>query len=156
MEMNFTPAVPPPFVHPMTSLPATPTHSVRKYGFFSEPTRRRQVAKYMKIRQLKRRGHFLVTDMECRLYQNSAFHKDMILDGYLEKRMWTFAECLGHYFAKLMSWTFAKLPGHLLRWPGHAKVIQRLGHLVNPHVSRLSLCTHSGYQDPGHKQHRVT
>jgi len=45
MKMNFTLAVAPPFVHPMTSLPATPTHSVRKYGFFSEPARRRQVAK---------------------------------------------------------------------------------------------------------------
>ena len=44
--MNFTLAVAPPFVHPMTSLPATPTHSVRKYGFLSEPTRQRQVAKY--------------------------------------------------------------------------------------------------------------
>ena len=45
-KMNFTIAVAPPFVHPMTSLPAMPTHSVRKYGFFSEPTWRRQVAKY--------------------------------------------------------------------------------------------------------------
>ena len=45
MKMNFTLAVAPPFVHPMTSLPVTPTHSVRKYGFFSEPTPRRQVAK---------------------------------------------------------------------------------------------------------------
>jgi len=46
MKMNFTITVAPPFVHPMASLPATPTHSVRKYGFFSEPTRQRQVAKY--------------------------------------------------------------------------------------------------------------
>ena len=46
IKMNFTLAVAPPFVHPMTSLPATPTHSVRKYGFLSEPTRQRQVAKY--------------------------------------------------------------------------------------------------------------
>jgi len=46
MNMNFTIAVAPPFVHPMTSLPAMPTHSVRKYGFISEPTRQRQVAKY--------------------------------------------------------------------------------------------------------------
>jgi len=46
VKMNFTIAVAPPFVHPMTSLPAMPTHSVRKYGFFSEPTWRRQVAKY--------------------------------------------------------------------------------------------------------------
>ena len=45
MKMNFTTAVGPPFVHAMTSLPATPTHSFRKYGFFSEPTRRRQMAK---------------------------------------------------------------------------------------------------------------
>ena len=42
MKMNFTIAVAPPTVHPMTSLPATPTQTVRKYGFFSEPTRRRQ------------------------------------------------------------------------------------------------------------------
>ena len=46
MKMNFTIAVAPPSVHPMMSLPTTPTHSVQKYGFFSEPTRRRQVAKY--------------------------------------------------------------------------------------------------------------
>ena len=46
MKMNFTTAVAPPFVHPMTSLPAMPTHSVQKYGFIGEPTRRRQVAKY--------------------------------------------------------------------------------------------------------------
>ena len=46
MKMNFTVAVAPPFVHPMTSLPATPNHSVGKYGFLSEPTWRRQVAKY--------------------------------------------------------------------------------------------------------------
>ena len=53
MKMNFTVTVAPPFVHPMTSLPATPTHSVQKYGFFGEPTRRRQVAQY---RNLKRCG----------------------------------------------------------------------------------------------------
>ena len=46
MKMNFTLAVAPPFVHPMTSLLATSTHSVRKYGFFSEPHRGRQVVKY--------------------------------------------------------------------------------------------------------------
>jgi len=46
MKMNFTLAVAPPYVHLMMSLPAMPTHSVWKYGFFSEPTRRRQVAKY--------------------------------------------------------------------------------------------------------------
>ena len=46
MKMNFIIAVAPPFVIPMTSLPAMPTHSVQKYGFFSEPTRWRQVAKY--------------------------------------------------------------------------------------------------------------
>ena len=51
MKMNFTTAVAPPFVHPMTSLPATPTYSVRKYGFFSEPTRRRQVAKYCNLKR---------------------------------------------------------------------------------------------------------
>jgi len=44
MKMNFTLAVAPPFGHSMTSLPATPTHSVRKYDFFSEPTWQRQVA----------------------------------------------------------------------------------------------------------------
>ena len=42
MKMNFTLAVAPPFMHAMMSLPATPTHSVRKYGFLSEPTWRRQ------------------------------------------------------------------------------------------------------------------
>ena len=51
MEMNFTIAVAPPFVHPMTSLPAMPTHSVRKYGFFNEPTWRRQVAKYGNLKR---------------------------------------------------------------------------------------------------------
>ena len=51
MKMNFTIAVAPPFVHPMTSLPATPTHSVRKYGFLSEPTRQRQVAKYGNLKR---------------------------------------------------------------------------------------------------------
>ena len=51
MKMNFTLAVAPPFVHPMTSLPAMPTHSVWKYGFFSEPTWPRQVAKYGKLKR---------------------------------------------------------------------------------------------------------
>ena len=51
MKMNFTIAVAPPFVHPMTSLPATPTHFVRKYSFFSEPTLRRQVAKYGNLKR---------------------------------------------------------------------------------------------------------
>ena len=51
MKMNFTIAVAPPFVHPMMSLPATPTHSVWKYGFFSEPARRRQVAKYGNLKR---------------------------------------------------------------------------------------------------------
>jgi len=32
--------------------------------------------------------------MGCRLCQNPTFHEDIILDGYLEKRMWTFAKCL--------------------------------------------------------------
>jgi len=43
MKMIFTIAVAPSFVHPMTSLPAMPTHSVLKYGFFTEPTWWRQV-----------------------------------------------------------------------------------------------------------------
>ena len=62
MKMNFTLAVAPPFVHPMTSLPATatPTHSVRKYGFFSEPTWHRQVAKYGNLKRCE--SHFLVTE----------------------------------------------------------------------------------------------
>jgi len=51
MKMNFTLAVAPPFVHPMTSLPATPTCSVQKYGYFSEPTRWRQVAKYGNLKR---------------------------------------------------------------------------------------------------------
>jgi len=50
MKINFTIAVAPPFVHPMTSFPATPTHSVWKYGFFSEATWQRQVAKYIKLK----------------------------------------------------------------------------------------------------------
>ena len=45
MKMNFILSVAPPSVHSMTSLPAMPTHSVWKYGFFSEPARQRQVAK---------------------------------------------------------------------------------------------------------------
>ena len=49
---NFTTAIAPPFVHPITSLPATPTHSVQKYGFFSQPTRWRQVAKYSNLKTL--------------------------------------------------------------------------------------------------------
>ena len=32
------------------------------------------------------------TVMGCRLCQNPTFHEDMILDGYLEKWMWTFAK----------------------------------------------------------------
>ena len=51
MKMNLTIAVAPPFVHPMTSLSAMPTHSVRKYGFFSEPTQWRQVAKYGNLKR---------------------------------------------------------------------------------------------------------
>ena len=50
MKVNFTLAVAPPFVHPMMSLPAMPTHSVQKYGFFSEPAWRRQVAKYSNLK----------------------------------------------------------------------------------------------------------
>ena len=50
MKMNFKLAVAPPFVHPMTSLPAMPTHFVRKYGF-SEPARRRRVAKYGNLKR---------------------------------------------------------------------------------------------------------
>jgi len=51
MKMYFTIAVAPPFVQPMTSLLVMPTHSVRKYGFFSEPTRRRRVAKYGNLKR---------------------------------------------------------------------------------------------------------
>ena len=54
-------AVAPPFVHPMTSLAAMPTHSVRKYGFISEPTRWRQVAKYSNLNRCESLCHFLVT-----------------------------------------------------------------------------------------------
>ena len=43
--MNFNLAVASPLVYPMTSLSATPTHSLRQYGFFSEPPRRRQMPK---------------------------------------------------------------------------------------------------------------
>ena len=56
MKMNFTVAVAPPFVHPMASPPATPTHSVWKYGFFSEPTRWRQVAKYGNLKRCESRA----------------------------------------------------------------------------------------------------
>jgi len=48
MKMNLAIPVAPPFVHPMTSLLATPTHSVQKYGL---PTRRRQVAKYGNLKR---------------------------------------------------------------------------------------------------------
>jgi len=58
MKMNFTLAVAPPFVHSMTSLLAAPTHSVQKYGFFSEPTWR-QVAKYSNLNTVNL-CHFLV------------------------------------------------------------------------------------------------
>ena len=51
MKTNFTPAVAPPFVYPMMSLPATPTHSVWKYGFFSEPAQQREVAKYGNLKR---------------------------------------------------------------------------------------------------------
>jgi len=51
MKMNFTLAVAPPFVHLMTSLPTILSHSVRKYGFFSEPTPQRQVAKYGNLKR---------------------------------------------------------------------------------------------------------
>ena len=51
MKMNFTLAVAPPFVHPIASLLATPTHSVWKYGFLSEPTWQRQVAKYGNLKR---------------------------------------------------------------------------------------------------------
>jgi len=51
IKMNFTIAVAPPFVHPMTSLPAMPTHSVWKYGFFRESTWQRQVAKYGNLKR---------------------------------------------------------------------------------------------------------
>ena len=37
MKMNFTLAVAPPLVYPMTSLSATPTHSIWRYGFLREP-----------------------------------------------------------------------------------------------------------------------
>ena len=51
MKMNFTLAVAPPVVHPIASLLATPTHAVWKYGFLSEPTQRRQVAKYGNLKR---------------------------------------------------------------------------------------------------------
>jgi len=50
-ENEFHTAIAPPFVHPMTSVPATPTHFVQKYGFFSEPGQRRQVAKYSNLKR---------------------------------------------------------------------------------------------------------
>ena len=56
MKMNFTLAVAPPFVHPVTSLLATPTHSVQKYGFFCEPAQRGQVAKYGNLKHCESRS----------------------------------------------------------------------------------------------------
>ena len=56
IKMNFTLAVATPFVYPMTSLPATLTHSVQKYGFLSEPTWRRQVAKYGNLKRCESRS----------------------------------------------------------------------------------------------------
>ena len=56
MKMIFTLAVAPPFVYPMTSLPSTPTHSIRKYGFLSEPTQRKQVAKYGNLKRCESRS----------------------------------------------------------------------------------------------------
>jgi len=50
--------------------------------------------------------------------QNPTFHEGMILAGYLEKQMWTFAKCLGDLLNVLdickTTWTFTKQPGHLL------------------------------------------
>jgi len=63
MKMNFNLAVAPPLVYPMTSLSATPTHSVRQYGFVSEPPRRRQMPK---IGNLKRSESLLsYGDIAC-------------------------------------------------------------------------------------------
>ena len=45
MKININLAVAPPLAYPMTSLSGTPTHSLRQYGFFSEPPRRRQMPK---------------------------------------------------------------------------------------------------------------
>jgi len=50
MKMSFTLAIAPHFVHPMISLLAMPTNSIWKYGFFSEPVRQRQVAKYHNLK----------------------------------------------------------------------------------------------------------
>ena len=46
LKMKFTLAVAPPFLYTMASPSAMPTQSVWQYGFFSEPARWRQVAKY--------------------------------------------------------------------------------------------------------------
>jgi len=51
LKMNFAPAVAPPFVHPMASHPAMPTHSVWEYGFSNKPARWRNVAKYGNLKR---------------------------------------------------------------------------------------------------------
>ena len=50
MKMNFNLAVAPPLAYPMTSLLATPTHSLRQYGFLSEPPRQKQIAKRQQLK----------------------------------------------------------------------------------------------------------
>jgi len=46
MKTNFPLAAVLPFVYPMTSLPAIPTHFIWKMAFFREPGQQRQVAKW--------------------------------------------------------------------------------------------------------------
>ena len=62
MKTIFTLPVAPPFVHPMTSLAATPTYSVWKYGFFCEPAQWRHVAKYSNLEHCESPSFF--GDME--------------------------------------------------------------------------------------------
>ena len=63
MNMNFTLAVAPPLAYPMTSLSATPTHSVRRCGFFSEPPQRRQMPKRANLKRCESLSILLVTEL---------------------------------------------------------------------------------------------
>ena len=101
MKMNFTLAVAPHFVHPMTSLPATPTHSVRKYGFFSEPIGRdkwRSTATYRSVPHIRppfcnlsasrKRGLYAGSDiLSCEYVPSSGARLDVYI-GTLHYKSW--------------------------------------------------------------------
>ena len=60
MKMDHTLAVAPLFVHPMTSLLATPVHSIWKYGSFDKPAWQRKWQNTANLNALNL-CHFLVT-----------------------------------------------------------------------------------------------